>query len=335
MSKNKMSRRTTLKTGLLVGAAALTRGGRATAAASAPANPMTPIPIPQQAPAKEAIATLKGAKIGYWDTGGNGTPVVLLHPATGSARIWVYQQPVFAKAGYRVIAFSRRGYANSDQVPKANPGSASQDLHDLVDFLGVKKFHVVGSAAGGQIGLDYALSHPDRLYSLTLACAVGGISDKDYTDMAERIRPKGYDDMPAEFRELSPSYRAVNPEGTRKWAELEHSAVTGNRFGQQSANKINWASLAGLKVPTLVIAGDSDLGVPPPMARMMAAHIPGSELEIVPEVGHALYWERPDVFNRRLLEFFAKHSAYLNRQAWLFVVWAALFATHVGQIVEA
>jgi len=303
----KMSRRTTLKTGLLVGAAAVAgRAKRAEAAPSA-ADPMTPIPIPQQAPAKEGIANLPGMKIGYWDTGGNGPAVVLLHPATGSAKIWVYQQPVFVKAGHRVIAYSRRGYANSDQVPKANPGSASVDLHNLVEFLKVRKFHLVGSAAGGQIAIDYALSHPDRLMSLTLACAVGGVSDKDYTDIAERIRPKGYDDMPAEFRELSPSYRASNPEGTKRWAELEHAAVTGNRFGQQNVNKINWTSLGSMKVPTLIVAGDADLGVPPPMARAVAAHIPGSRLEIVAECGHSAYWERPDVFNRVLLDFFAQH----------------------------
>jgi len=307
MNENAMSRRTTLKTALLVVAAAVT-GNAKKAVAATPANPLTPIPIPAQAPAKEAIAALPGTRLGYWDTGGTGTPVVLVHPATGSSRIWVYQQPVFAKAGYRVIAFSRRGYANSDPVPKANPGSASADLHDLMEFLKVPKFHLAGSAAGGQIAIDYALSHPDRLRSLTLACAVGGVTDKDYTEMSARIRPKGYDDMPAEFRELSPSYRASNPEGTARWMELEHSAVTGNRFGQQSVNKINWASLGNLKVPTLVVAGDADLGVPPPMARMVAAHIPGTELQIVPEAGHSLYWERPDVFNRILLDFFAKHS---------------------------
>src|SRR6267142_6249957 len=129
MSENAMSRRTTLKTALLVGAAAVT-GNAKKAVAATPANPLTPIPIPAQAPAKEAIAALPGTRLGYWDTGGTGTPVVLVHPATGSARIWVYQQPAFAKAGYRVIAFSRRSYYGSDPLPKESPGVASEDLHN-------------------------------------------------------------------------------------------------------------------------------------------------------------------------------------------------------------
>jgi len=309
-ASGRMSRRTTIKTGIVIGAAAMAgRPGAAVAAAAAPGNPVVPVPIPPQVPAKEGVATLSGARIGYSDTEGNGQAVVLVHPATGSARIWVYQQPAFARAGYRVVAFARRGYANSDPVPKANPGSASIDLHNLVEFLRIRKFHLVGSAAGGQISIDYALSHPDRLHSLTLACAVGGVTDKEYTEMAERIRPPGYADMPAAFRELSPSYRAMNPEGAKAWAELEHGAITGNRFGQTNVNPITLASLGGLKVPTLVIGGDSDLGAPPPMLRMYASRIPGSELRIVAEGGHSLYWEQPELFNATLLDFFKRHSS--------------------------
>ena len=95
---------------------------RASRAQAAAANPMTPAPLPAQVAAHEAMAELPGARLWFWDTGGTGTPVVLLHPASGSALIWGYQQPVFAKAGYRVIAYSRRGYFNSEAGDRANPG---------------------------------------------------------------------------------------------------------------------------------------------------------------------------------------------------------------------
>jgi pimeloyl-ACP methyl ester carboxylesterase len=273
------------------------------------AEPMAPVPIPPQVSAKEAIAVLPGTRLAYWDTGGTGEAIVLLHPATGSARIWSYQQPVFAGRGYRVIAYSRRGYGGSDSVPKENPGTAADDLHALMDFLGLKKFHLAGSAAGGGIAVDYALSHPERLSSLVIACAVGGVTDKDYTERIESLRPKGFDEMPAIFRELSPAYRAANPEGTAAWAALERTALTGNRLGQKPANTVSWARLAALNVPALVIGGDADLYVPPPLLRAFAAHIPGAELAIVPEAGHSLYWERPDLFNRAVLDFFANHRS--------------------------
>ena len=62
-------------------------------------DPMIPVPIPEQVPVNEGMAELPGTRLGYWDTGGSsGESVVLLHPASGSALIWLYQQPVFAKA---------------------------------------------------------------------------------------------------------------------------------------------------------------------------------------------------------------------------------------------
>ena len=109
---------------------------------SAENDPMVPVPIPAQVPVKEGIAELPDTHLGYWDTGGSGQPVVFLHPASGSALVWLYQQPVFAKAGYRVIAYSRRNYYNSDSAPEENPGSASEDLQNLIEFLGLEKFHI-------------------------------------------------------------------------------------------------------------------------------------------------------------------------------------------------
>jgi pimeloyl-ACP methyl ester carboxylesterase len=252
---------------------------------------MIPIPIPAQVPVKEGVAALPDTNLAYWDTGGSGETVVLLHPATGSARIWSYQQPVFAKSGYRVIAYSRRGYGGSDSVRKENPGTAVGDLHALMDFLGVERFHLVGSAAGGGIAVDYVLAHPQRLVSLVIACALGGVQDADYVERTESLRPKGFDEMPATFRELSPAYRAANPQGTAAWAALERTAITGDT----------------LNVPSLIIGGDADLYMPPPLLRAFAARIPGAELAIMPEAGHSLYWERPDLFNRAVLDFFAKH----------------------------
>ena len=58
------------------------------------------VPLPAPVPAKEALATLPDTRLWYWDTGGEGIPVVLVHPATGSALIWGYQQPAFANCAY-------------------------------------------------------------------------------------------------------------------------------------------------------------------------------------------------------------------------------------------
>lgn len=264
--------------------------------------PSTPIPIPAQVPAKEAMATIPGTQLWRWDTGGSGVPIVLLHPATGSGLIWGYQQPVFAKAGYRVIGYSRRGYINSAPFDRNNPGFGSEDLRALVDHLGLGRFHLVASAAGGSIASDFAFSYQPRLLSLTISSNSFGVRDGEIAKAAAFIRPKGWDDMPAEFRELGPSYRAANPEGVKAWMALEHKAKLGPDYRQPLKNEIRQARLKELKLPVLLISGAADMSTSPAMARMIAAEIAGSRVVYMPESGHSSYWEQPELFNRAVLD---------------------------------
>jgi pimeloyl-ACP methyl ester carboxylesterase len=207
-----------------------------------------------------------------------------------------------------VIGYSRRSYYNSDPIVRGRPGIASGDLQNLLDHLGIGKVHLVASAAGGTIAVDYALSHPDRLASLTIADNSAGVRDGEIAAAAVGIRAKGFDDMAVEFRELGPSYRAANPEGARLWTDLAHKALTGTEARQMVANDITTARIETIKVPTLLITGDADLITPPSIMRMVAQHIGGSEIVIAPEAGHSTYWEQPELFNRSVLGFLAKHA---------------------------
>ena len=271
-------------------------------------DPMGPVPIPEQVPAKEGMAALPGTNLGYWDTGGTGQPVVFLHPASGSALVWLYQQPVFAKAGYRVIAYSRRNYYNSDLAPNENPGSASVDLQSFVDYLGVNQFHLVSSAAGGSVAADYALSYPEHLLSLTVSSNNLAARNGYIAEAAEKIKSKEWDDLPRWFRELGPSYRAVNPEGVAKWIELNEKSETGRGARQNLVNVVTPDKLESLKVRTLLVTGDADMFTPPSIMRMIARQVPNNELVIVPECGHSPYWEQPELFNRTVLEFIRRSS---------------------------
>ncbi len=270
-------------------------------------DPMAPVRIPQQVPVTEGIAELPGTRLGYWDTGGDGTPVVFLHPASGSALVWLYQQPVFAGAGYRVIAYSRRNYYNSDLAPENNPGISSEDLHNLIEFLGVKMFHAVASAAGGSVATDYAFSHPERLLSLTVSSNNLAARNGYIAEAAARIRPKEIENLPRWYWELGPSYRAANPEGVQKWIDLNHKSETGKGARQKLANVVTPGKLETLKVPTLLMTGAADLATPPSIARMIARHVPDNEVAIAAECGHSVYWERPEFFNRTVLEFIGRH----------------------------
>jgi pimeloyl-ACP methyl ester carboxylesterase len=270
-------------------------------------------PLPEQRPVSTGVAQLGDAGLAYWDTGAPaGNPgaqtIILLHPSTGSHACWGYQQPVFAEAGYRVIGYSRRSHLGSPSI-SAEDGTGAGDLLKLADHLGVERFHAVGLAAGAIVAVDFALSHPGRLQSAVFACTHMGIRDADYLTMSNGLRPKGFAEMPSEFREVGPSYRAANPAGVAQWVALEHgSRAAGRRVPLGYENDITWAALRQLQVRALLMGGDADLWAPPSVVRMFAAGVPGSEMAIVPEAGHSAYWEQPEIFNRTVLAFLGRQG---------------------------
>ncbi|TQJ01754.1 pimeloyl-ACP methyl ester carboxylesterase [Amycolatopsis cihanbeyliensis] len=285
-------------------AMATTGSAAAPEAARGRCDPLVPEPIPAQAPAREGFLDVPGARLWFWDTGGTGPAVVLVHPGSGSALSWPYQQPVFARAGYRVIAYSRRGHYNSSPPAPGNPGVGATDLHALVEHLGLRRFHLLGAALGGYYATDYALLHPGRLLSLVILSSFMGISDPEYLRVTERLRPPGFGDMPHDFLELSPYYRAANEEGNRQWKEISDRSLGGHSVEiQELSEPIDWPRLETLSVRTLLIAGDADLYLPPPILRMIAAHLPDAGTLVYSKVGHSANWERPSEFNRDVLRF--------------------------------
>src|SRR5690606_38068674 len=107
---------------------------------------------------------IAGAKLWVVDTGGNGIPLVLLHANTSTVASWRAQFTAFHAAGYRVIAFDRRGWGQSFADPQTGPqpGSIAEDLDALVEALGLAQFHLLGIAGGGFAALDYAAWRPAR-----------------------------------------------------------------------------------------------------------------------------------------------------------------------------
>jgi len=266
--------------------------------------------MPAQTGVHEAYAELPGARIFYIDTGGSGVPVVFLHAATGSSRVWEYQIPAFTAAGYRVIAFDRRGWGRTVIDPAGpQPGTGADDLRGLLDQLRVDQVHVVSTAAGAFVALDFAVSFPQRVRSLVIANTIGGVQDADFLELGRRLRPPQFDTLPPEFRELGPAYRAANPEGTKRWMDLEKiSRPEGPRApAQPMRNRLTFPLLESIQLPALLLTGGADLYAPPAVMALFAARIKNSESLVVPDAGHSTYWEQPEIFNRAVLNFVGKH----------------------------
>jgi pimeloyl-ACP methyl ester carboxylesterase len=258
---------------------------------------------------REGYVDVPGARLWYWDTGGSGDAIVLLHPFTGSGDSWALQKPVFVAAGYRVIGYSRRGHFRSErlQTDAQEEPTASEDLHRLVEFLGLERFHLLGSAAGSFVAADYAISHPERLRSVVFASSLLGARDPEYLELTGRLIPEGFYRTPPDFRELGPSYRASNPEGTARWLEIEKVARAPGLSLPRSTHHVTFAKLAALRLPVLLLTGDADLYLPPPILMRNARAIPGSEAVVIQDAGHAAFWEQPAAFNDAVLKFLQRH----------------------------
>lgn len=248
------------------------------------------------------LIPIHDARLYCEDSGGAGPLVVLLHAGTGSAPMWRHQVPALAGAGMRVIAYDRCGHGKSE-----GPGSgvASQDLRALLDAHRVEKCHLVGTAAGAIVALDFALSSAARVAKLILANTHLGVQDDDYVALQKRLRPSPqFDALPSDVKELGPAYRAANPEGVQRWLELERqSRQKGALTLPKIANRITYEALGALATPTLLLTGDADLYMPTPVLRLLASKIRGATTEVVPECGHSAYWEQPELFNRLVLSF--------------------------------
>jgi len=262
-----------------------------------------------QAQPFEGYADLPGVRLWYTDSGGSGVPVVLLHANTGNADSWQYNIPGLVEAGYRVIAFDRRGWGRSTANPATGPqpGTIADDLQALVEYLHLDPFHLVGVAGGGFAAYDYVLWQPERLRSLVIAASGGAITDDELRELRERTTLPGFASWPPEFREVSPGYMAMHPEGLERWLEIHEQSQQPGAPSQPQRQTITFEKLETISAPTLLMPGDQDLQTPPWVMRRQLEHLPGAQFVVLPEAAHSINWEQPEAFNRIVLEFIGAH----------------------------
>jgi pimeloyl-ACP methyl ester carboxylesterase len=240
--------------------------------------------------------------------------LLLLHPTTGTADIWKHQLTAFSEAGYRVVAFSRRGAGRSSAQPRGLDPS-NQDISILLDHLDVPSAHFVGSAGGGVHALNYALHRPERVKSLVLNGSMAGMSAADVRNLVTNFMPPS--DAPVELKDFGPSYRYANPEGVQEWLRLEEQsrAHALRKLPKNERREVfssildlfgEGAAIESVKQKTLLLYGGADLIAPPAYARTIVERFENADLVIIPEAGHGAYWEAPFVFNSVVLDFLSE-----------------------------
>jgi pimeloyl-ACP methyl ester carboxylesterase len=263
----------------------------------------------QAADAAGAYADLPGVKLWFTDTGGKGVPIVLLHANTGTSVNWAPQNAALSRAGYRVIAFDRRGWGKSvaDPTTGPQPGSIAGDLDALVSYLKLDRFFLLGVAGGGFAALDYAAWHQEHLRGLIVAASTGSFSEPAMKEFIARIAIPGMDKLPGQYIELGLSYRGADPDGVARWVDIEEHARQPGAPAQPLHTPNTFAKIEAIQVPTLVLVADADLYAPQALMRLWSSHIRHRDWVVIDDAGHSVAWEKPDEFNAAVMQFLRRH----------------------------
>jgi pimeloyl-ACP methyl ester carboxylesterase len=138
---------------------------------------------------------------------------------------------------------------------------------------------------------------------MVVAASTGALTDPPEAAFRERIAIPGIREYAAKYRELGGSYLGANPEGVRRWTEIEEHARQEGAPSQPLRTPNHYAKVEAIETRTLVMAAAADLLAPPGLMRQWSAHLPNGEWALVPDSGHSIAWEKPELFNRNVLNF--------------------------------
>jgi len=226
-------------------------------------------------------------------------------------------EPVLRKLRrrFRLVLVDNRGTGRSDRpVGSFAVADMASDVVAVLDAAGIGRAHVLGASLGGMVAQELAITHPERVDRLVLACTTPGW-------------PFGYP-MPAASMRLIAATHGLPPEAAlRRHTQNALSArtvadrpglvdrlVEFQRSRRPDEKTLSVQAVAGaryvghrrqarIRARTLVLHGSADRVVDPRNARLLAGSIPGARLVTFPGLGHLLFWEDPDGFADAVTSF--------------------------------
>ena len=247
----------------------------------------------------------------YWEEHGSGPPVLLIMGLSFTHEMWFRLLPALS-ARYRAISFDNRGMGRSD-CP-SGPYSIrrmAQDAATVMDAAGASSAHVVGASMGGMIAQELALRSPKRVRSLLLACTshsglFGAWPHFRYAPHIQRVRRATRAEREHALRRFLYA-TSTPPERIDEDVRVRCQCAWNHRgFWSQLAGILAWSAygrLPRIKVPTVVIHGAEDHLVPPENGRVVASRIPSARFHLMPDAGHLLMTDQPELCTEMLLDF--------------------------------
>ena len=255
-----------------------------------------------------------------YELDGKGPAVVFINGLTMDVNGWYFQGPAFTQR-YKILRYDCRGQGQSDK-PEMDYSQEmhADDLKDLMDKLGIKKAHIVGISNGGMIAQHFTLRYPEKVGGLVL------VDTSSFIDTLLELIIKAwikateiggsefrYDmSLPALFAE---SYIKKNPEAILVMREnnIRNNPQKPIVNLAKSCLKHNINDrISDIKAPTLIIVGEEDILIPLKYSKILHERIRGSKLVIIKDCGHVPPIEKPEAFNKVVLEFLKDHDGLLE-----------------------
>ncbi len=254
-----------------------------------------------------------------YEVAGTGEPIVLVHAGVADRRMWDPQWPAFT-AAHRTLRYDVRGFGES--LPPTGPWSQHADLLELLDELGIGRAHIVGASMGAGIAVEAALAQPQAVASLVLASPGGALFGEATAD----LKPIWRDEIDALDRgDLDAAVEvnvrawvdgigrapdAVDPAIRDFVGEMQRDAFELPEWDAEGAPESELeppahARLTEIACPTLIVIGEADQIASREAANRLAADVPGARYVSWPDAAHMLTLERPEEFQRLVLDFVA------------------------------
>lgn len=262
-------------------------------------------------------ATIGDLNVAY-DVTGTGEPVLMLNGIGTPRAGWGSQVSAFAER-HQVITLDNRdvGGTGAGTIAEYTTDQFAHDAAGLLDHLGIDRAHVVGASMGGCIAQAFATLYPERTVTATIICSWGAVDpwmDELWDQWEGLFRDRGPVEWarttwlwvfthrayaePGFFDGLLAGAKAdPNPQTLEMYLRQSRAARTHNLLDR----------LGSITAPSHVICGDEDFFTPVRYSVDIANAIPGATLSVMEEVGHGMFWEKTDDFNRLILDFLAAH----------------------------
>ena len=228
-----------------------------------------------------------GLEIFYREEG-SGRPLILLHGATDTHKLWQSFVPLLAKS-FRVFTPDSRGHGRTiNPSTKLSYRTMADDLAEFIHILDVEKPLVFGYSDGGQTALDFGMRYP----AIPGALVIGGAWYRFSTEYQDSLRQSGFlSSGEIDFQKFEESASADWRERMRKFhpnPDPDYPETLLKNLASLFWTPLNYKKDDFLKIhtPSLILVGEMDEMVPPEESRAMASLIPGAEFALIPGATH-------------------------------------------------